>query len=106
MILLEKNDIASDDKEVAEIFMKYFSTITESIDIPKCDPIDKEYLSITDPVLGAIGKYRDHANIVRINSLTKNNTIFNFKHLCPWEIKEKVALLKKIVVFTNACQYS
>ena len=83
-----------DDREVAEIFMKYFSTITESTDIPKCDPIDKEYVSITDPVFRALGKYKDHPSIAGINSLTKNNTEFNFKHFCPWEIKEKVASLE------------
>ena len=94
IILLEKNEIVSDDREVAEVFMKYFSTITESIDIPKYDPIDKEYLSITDPVFRAIGKYKDHSSIARINSLAKNNTEFNFKHFCPWEIKEKVTSLK------------
>ena len=94
IILLEKNEILSEDLEVTEIFIKYFSTITESVDIPKYDPIDKEYLSITDPVLRAIGKYKDHPSIARINSLTKNNTEFNFKHFCPWEINEKVTSLK------------
>ena len=94
IILLEKNEIVSDDREILEIFKNYFSTITESIDIPKYDTIDKEYLSITDPVLRAAGKYKDYPNIARINSLTKNNTKFNFKHFCPWEIKEKVPSLK------------
>ena len=92
--IILKNEIVSDDREVAEVFMKYFSTITESIDITKYDPIDKEYLSITDPVLRAIGKYKDHPSIARINSVTKNNTEFYFKHFCPWEIKEKVTPLK------------
>ena len=94
IILLEKNEIVSDDREIVEVFMKYFSTITESIDIPKYDPIDKEYLSIMDPVFRAIGKYKDHPSIARINSLNKNNREFNFKHFCPWEIKEKVTSLK------------
>ena len=74
--------------------MKYFSTITKTTDISKYDPIDKEFLSITDPVLRAIGKYKDHPSIARINSLTKNKMQLNFKHLCPWEIKEKVSSLK------------
>ena len=59
IILIEKNEIVVDDREVAEVFIKYFSTVTESTDIPKYDPIDKEYLSITDPVLRAIGKYKE-----------------------------------------------
>ena len=73
----------SDDRGVAKIFMKYFSTITKTTDISKYDPIDKEFLSITDPVLRAIGKYKDHPLIARINSLTKNKMEFNFKYLCP-----------------------
>ena len=31
-----------DDREVAVIFTKYFSTITESTDTPKYDPIDNK----------------------------------------------------------------
>ena len=77
IILLEKKEIVSDDREVAEIFMKYFSTITESIDISKYNSIKKK-----NPVLRAIGKYKDQPSIARINSLTENNTEFNFKHFC------------------------
>ena len=49
---------------------------------------------MTDPVFRAIGKYKDHPSITRINSLTKNNAKFNLKRFCPWEIKEKVASLE------------
>ena len=70
--------------------MKYFSTVTESTDVPNNDPIDKEYLSIMDSVFRATGKYKDHPSITRINSLTKNNAKFTSKHFCPWEIKEKL----------------
>ena len=94
IIFLEKNEIVSDDREVADVFMKYFNTITESTDIPKYDPIGKEYLSATDPVFRAVGKYKNHPNLTRINSLIKDNTEFNFKHFCPWEIKEKGTSLK------------
>ena len=88
IILFEKSEIVSDDREVVEGFMKYFSTITGSIDIPKYDPIDKEYFSITDDVFRPIGKYKDHPSIARINSVTK--TIRNFILLCWAQLRELV----------------
>ena len=38
ILLIENNEIISDDHKVAEIFSKYFSQVTDSLDIPEYIP--------------------------------------------------------------------
>ena len=72
IILVEQNEIISDDTKVAEIFNRHFKEITKSFSsaeyIPDCD----EYKQIEDPVLLAIHKYKQHPSIVRISNQLAN----------------------------------
>ena len=76
IILKEQNEIISDERKVAEIFMDYFNNVTETIDVPKYDTPDKAYIDINDPILRAIEKYKSHPSIHRIKLLSKNRPEF------------------------------
>ena len=93
--LKEQDEIISDERKVAKIFMDYFNNVTKTIDVPKYDPTDKAYVDINDPILRAIDKYKSHPSIHRIKLLSKNKPEFNFKHFCPWEVKNAIKFLKK-----------
>ena len=41
IILREQDEIISDERKVAEIFMDYFDNVTKTIDVPKYDPLIK-----------------------------------------------------------------
>ena len=89
----EENEIMSDERKVAEIFMNYLTNVTETIDLPKYDPPDKAYVDINDPILRAIEKYGSHPSIHRIKLLSKNRPEFKFEHF-PWEVKNAINSLK------------
>ena len=93
LILIEQNDIVSDDSKIAEIFSKHFSEITKSLNIPEYAPKDNNFTKIEDPVLRAIEKYKDHPRIVRISGFSSTNhdqKRFQFKHFYPWEVRTKI----------------
>ena len=74
----------SDNSNVAEIFSKNFSEITESLNIPEYAPKDNNFTEIEGPVLRATEKYKDHPSIVRINSFSSTTQKgFQFKHFYP-----------------------
>ena len=93
--MIEENEIISDDHKVAKIFSKYFSQVTDSLDIPECIPSNKDFLQIKDPVLRAIEKFREHSSIKRILASTGNKTKgFSFQNVYPWEMKSKIRTAK------------
>ena len=71
-MLKEQDEIISDERKIAKIFMDYFNNATKTIDVPKYDPADKAYVDINDPILRAIDKYKSHPIIHRIKLLSKN----------------------------------
>ena len=66
ILLIKENDIISDNHKVAEIFSKYFSQVTDSLDIPEYIPPNKDFLQIEDPVLRAVEKFKEHSSVKRI----------------------------------------
>ena len=87
IILKEQNEIISDERIVAVIFMDYFNNATETIDVPKYDPPDKAHIDINDPFLKAIEKHESHPSIRRIKLLNRNKPEFKFKHFFPGKSK-------------------
>ena len=86
--LIENNEIISDDHKVAEIFSKYFSQVTDSLDIPEYIPPNKDFLQIKNPVLRAIEKFKEHPSVKRILASTGNKRKgFSFQNLYPWEMR-------------------
>ena len=70
--MIEDNEIISDDHKVAEIFSKYFSQLTDSLDIPEYIPPNKDFLQIKDPVRRAVEKFKEHSSVKRILASTGN----------------------------------
>ena len=57
----------SNDEEIAKTFNKYFSNITENLQLPENPSIKEPSVELfTDPVTLALEKYKDHPNITSI----------------------------------------
>ena len=95
IILKEQDEIISDERKVAEIFMDYFNNVTKTIDVPKYDPPDKAYVDINDPILRAIDKYKSHLSVRSIKLLSKNKPEFKFKHFLSLGSQKCDQLLEK-----------
>ena len=59
ILLIEENEVISEDHRVVEIFSKYFSQVTDSLDIREYIPPNKDLIQIKDPVLRAIEKFKN-----------------------------------------------
>ena len=95
IILVEQNEIISDDSKAAEIFNRHFKESTKSLNIAEYIPDCDQYKQIEDPVLRAIHKYKQHTSIVRIsNQLANSRKGFKFNHISPWIIKDKLRTVK------------
>ena len=60
ILLIENDEIISDDHKVAEIFSKCFSQVTDSLVISEYIPPNKDFLQIKDPVLRAEKNFGIH----------------------------------------------
>ena len=82
ILLIEENEIISDNHKVAEIFSNYFSQVTDSLDIPEYIPLNKDFLQIKDPVLRAIEKFKEHSSVKRILTSTRSKRkSFSFQNI-------------------------
>ena len=91
IILTENDRIISDDKEIAEIFEDNFSNVTNFTDIPEYQPPEDTFLSLRDPVLRAVKKYKHHLSILTIKKLmSKKDTGFEFKHFNRKDMSSKI----------------
>ena len=57
ILLIEQNKIISDNHKIAEIFSKYFSQVTDSLDNPEYIPPNKDFIQIKDTVMRAVEKF-------------------------------------------------
>ena len=76
--LVEGTNILKNDKETAKVLNNFFSTIIQNLKIPQYKEEDPIYASISDPVMGAIVKYRVHPSITAIKENCNSSTRFNF----------------------------
>ena len=89
LILVENQEIISNDLSCAELMNNYFSHITDSLNIPQW-PTTPEIESISDPILKAICKYKTHPSIKKIQSNFDNSTTFTFNLISHNDIIEQV----------------
>lgn len=65
-VLIENDELTSNDKEVAENFNNYFIDVIENLNIePYIDEAETEILSCTD-IEAIINKYQNHPSVIKI----------------------------------------
>ena len=94
IILVEDNEIVTDNIKNAEIMNEYFVNITNNLDIPVLTtevlPIDIE---CTDPVDEIIYKYSKHPSIIKINEIVKPTEQFPFHEADEMLIEQEILKL-------------
>ena len=71
-------EIISEDKEVPEIFNKFFVNIVPNLKIPESRNCNKDFQKINDPVLNSTNKYKYHPSIVMIKGKIEPQSKFSF----------------------------
>ena len=90
-ILVEKDEIISDDKKVATVFNDYFANITESLEISPWNP---SFLLPRDaPIESIYEKFRTHPSILSIKERFSEVVPFEFSHVTPTDIYEVIMSL-------------
>ena len=89
LILVENNEILSDESKIAETFNTYFGNITKKLNIETW-PEPNELLIIDDDVIKSIIKYQNHPSIIKIRQHHKITNKFEFKHIMPEDVKSKI----------------
>ena len=76
IILIKGDEIISNDLDVATMFNKYFSNVTNSLEIQKWNVQFTSHLH--DPIIKAIDKFCEHPSIVTIHEKIVTTGFFNF----------------------------
>ena len=90
IVLMENDEIVSEDQAVATILNDYFSNITKSLNIADNNENVATGDEIPDPVTAAIEKYRSHPSVMLIKSHYENVEVFNFTRASITEVLEQV----------------
>ena len=103
IILNNNNKIISNNEELAEIFNKHFSKIVENLDIDETLASNITSSDITDPVLNAIKKYKNHPSMKKIKHFKSGKDLqFSFNFETKTKILAEIYNLDK----KKACQES
>ena len=89
IILIENENVISDDCEIANVFNYYFTNVTKSLNIYKW-PTD---ITASASAITAVRKYQSHPSILTIKERHQNES-FSFRHVLPEEVKKEIDKLK------------
>ena len=92
--LVEGTNILKNDKETAKVLNNFFSTIIQNLKIPQYKEQDPISVSISDPVMRAVIKYRAHPSIIAIKENCNSSTRFNFSFVDKEDILKEIKNLK------------
>ena len=92
LLLVQNNDIISDDQSIAEHFNNYFVHITDALDIKEW-PTNAQIESIENQPLKAILKYSNHPSIKIINEKYRSSNSFSFRKVSKVEIQHEIKKL-------------
>ena len=103
IVLVEDDEIISDDIEIAEIFNCFFVTVTESLGIKENNDNISGTEGILDPIEKSIQKYSNHPCILKIKSHFLNVESFTFNPVSLEEVETEIKRLnpKKATTFKN-----
>ena len=93
IILIEGEEILTKDEDVAECLNTYFVNITDSLNMNATSFESNVEDSLDIPLDTAIARYSNHQSILAINEAAKNVTKFDFEHVNPWNVMEKIESL-------------
>ena len=91
--LVDQDEIISTGNETADVLNTNFSKIISNLKIPECPASNPIYNKISDPVLKAIMKYKNHPNIKAIERVPKVNDLFKFTNVDKTEIFNEIVCL-------------
>ena len=78
VLLVENNNIISKPLDIANTFNKYFSTITDTLDIQEWN--SNYQGDPSKPITNIIFKYKEHPSVVAIQNENINSN-FSFRHV-------------------------
>ena len=89
ILLVENDEIISEDIKVAELLNSFFSNIVENLKIPGYRPHnDSQFENASDLILKVILIYRNHASILTIGEVCKSkqtsSLYFHFRSYQGW----------------------
>ena len=105
ILLVENEEIISEDSKIAESLNSFFSNIVKNLQIPGYRlHNDSLFPNVSDPILQVILKYRNHPSILTIGEVCKNKSnkqpLFSFPEVTRDEILKEMLNLDT----TKACQ--
>ena len=77
LLLVQDNEIISNDIDIATLFNNYFNNITSKLAIKNWDKLGRS----EDPILNAIEKYSEHSSIIKIKSIFQTGDTFVFENI-------------------------
>ena len=80
----------------------FFSNIAINLNVPECHKYEGVSSNISDPILKAIGKYRNYLSKKAIKRVTNSNDLFSFDIVDSEKIVQEISGLDH----TKACQES
>ena len=93
IILIEGEEILAKDEEVAECLNTYFVNITDSLNLNASDNESNVEDSLDSRIDTSIVRVANHQSILAIKEVAKNVTKFDFEHVNPWNVMEKIESL-------------
>ena len=90
IVIIENDEIISNDKEVAEVLNTFFSIIVSNLNIPEYPVNDPFIDNINDPILKTIFKYKNHPSIKAIEKVSKLDKLFNFNKVDEEELFKEI----------------
>ena len=91
--ILVEEEILTKDEAVAECLNTYFVTITDSLNLNATYNEKKVENSLDSRIDTAIARYTNHQSILAIKETAKNITKFDFEHVKPRNVMEKIESL-------------
>ena len=103
IVLVENREIINESYKIAEIFKCLFSNAVKDLGIvTDSDTSVGLCEELTDPILEAINKYKDHPSIKKINQVTSNINSFPFSHTTPKDIELEIESLNNRAACPNS----
>ena len=90
--LSQNGSPVQEDVEIAKLFNVHFNQITNSLNLRDWDPI-YESVTITDPTLRSIDKFKSHPSILAIKSNTGPLESFSFREVTSEEVDKLIKSL-------------